>query len=79
MKQVVDAHELSDDEVESYAQAIDMFRAAPTSPQFFTSVPVRDETGKLCEVRFYKDSSQQPPLGVIRIAGDGALTPTAWL
>lgn len=79
MNQVVDVRELSDDEVESYAQAVDMFRAAPTSPQFFTSVPVRDDAGKLCEVRFYKDNTQEPLLGVIRIAGDGALAPTGWL
>ena len=79
MKQEVDAGELSDTEVESVAQAVDMFRAAPTSPEFFTPVPVRDETGRLCEVRFYKDNPQEPPLGVIRIAADGALTPAEWL
>jgi hypothetical protein len=79
MNQVVDVRELSDQEVESFAQAVDLFRAAPTSPQFFTPVPVRDESGKLCEVRFYKDSTQDPPLGVIRIADEGAVTPTGWL
>jgi hypothetical protein len=79
VNQAVDVSELSDTEVESFAQAVDMFRAAPTSPQRFTPVPVRDEKGKLCEVRFYKDNSQQAPLGVIRIADDGALTPTGWL
>jgi hypothetical protein len=79
MNQVVDVRELSDGEVESFAQAVDLFRAAPTSPQFFTPVPVRDDSGKLCEVRFYKDNTQNPPLGVIRIADDGAVTPTGWL
>jgi len=79
MNQVVDVRELSDDEVESLAQAVDLFRTAPTSPQFFTPVPVRDDSGKLCEVRFYKDNTQDPPLGVIRIAEDGAVAPAGWL
>jgi hypothetical protein len=79
VKQVVDVRELSDSEVESLAQAVDLFRAAPTSPQFFTPVPVRDETGRLSEVRFYKDNTQQAPLGIIRIADDGALMPAEWL
>ena len=79
MKRVVRAEELSDTEVKSVAQAVDIFRTAPTSPSFFTSVPVRDDAGKLCEVRFYKDNDSQQPLAVIGIADDGALSPMRWL
>ncbi len=79
MNQVVSGEQLSDTEAESVAQAVDLFRAAPTSPQFFHAVPVRDPTGKLSEVRFYKDSSAQEPLAVIGISGDGAVVPMAWL
>jgi hypothetical protein len=42
-------------------------------------VPVRDESGKLREVRFYKNSEAQEPLAVIGIADDGALLPLTWL
>jgi hypothetical protein len=79
MKKAVSPGELSDAEVESFAQAVDIFRAAPTSPSIFTSVPVRDEKGRLCEVRFYKDGAGQQPLAVIGIADDGALLPMTWL
>jgi hypothetical protein len=79
MKQVVGPDDLTDAEVESFAQAVDIFREAPTSPSFFTSVPVRDGTGRLCEVRFYKDNAGQDPLAVIEIAGDGAVLPMRWL
>ena len=75
MNRVVDASELSDVEVQSVAEAVDIFRAAPTSPSFFTTAPVRDETGKVCEVRFDKDSEGQEPLAVIGIANEGALLP----
>jgi hypothetical protein len=75
MKQVVGPDGLTDAEVESFAQAVDIFREAPTSPSFFTSVPVRDETGRLCEVRFYKSNEGQHPLAVIEIADDGAVLP----
>ena len=79
MKHVVGADELSDVEVESVAQAVDIFRSAPTSPSFFTSAPVRDDAGRLCEVRFYKDEDAQQPLAVIGIAGNGAVLPMRWL
>ena len=79
MKQAVRPEELTDAEVESYAQAVDVFRASPTSPGFFTSTPVRDEDGRLCEVRFYKDEEGQQPLAVIGIADDGALLPVSSL
>lgn len=79
MKRVVGADELSDAEVESVAQAVDMFRTAPTYPSFFTSAPVRDEAGRLCEVRFYKDNDAQQPLAVIAIADGGAVLPMKWL
>jgi hypothetical protein len=79
MKRVVGADELSDVEVESVAQAVDIFRAALTSPGFFISAPVRDDAGRLCEVRFYKDNDAQQPLAVIGIADDGALLPVRWL
>ena len=75
MKQAVRPDELTDAEVESYAQAVDIFRASPTSPSFFTSTPVRDENGRLCEVRFYARSDGQQPLAVIGISDDGALLP----
>jgi hypothetical protein len=74
MSRLVGTDELTDAEVESYAQAVDIFRSLPTSPSFFNSAPLRDDAGKLCEVRFYKDDVQHP-LAVIRIAGDGALLP----
>ena len=74
-----DTDGLTDAEVESVAQAVDVFRASPTSPSLFTSVPVRDESGKLREVRFYKDSEAQEPLAVVGIADDGALLPLTWL
>jgi hypothetical protein len=79
MKNVVGPDQLTDAEVESFAQAVDVFRASPTSPSIFTSVPVRDEDGRLCEVRFYKDNAVQQPLAVIGIADDGALLPMTWL
>jgi hypothetical protein len=79
MKQVVGPDGLTDAEVESFAQAVDIFREAPTSPSFFTSVPVRDGTGRLCEVRFYKDNEGQDPLAVIEIGDDGAVLPMKWL
>ena len=79
MKQAVRPEELTDAEVESYAQAVDIFRASPTSPSFFTSTPVRDEGGRLCEVRFFGDTGGQQPLAVIGIADDGALLPMTWL
>jgi hypothetical protein len=75
MKKPINPDELTDAEVESFAQAVDIFRAAPTSPSFFTSVPLRDENGRLCEVRFYKDEEAQQPLAVIGIADEGALMP----
>ena len=79
MKQAVRPDELTDAEVESYAQAVDIFRASPTSPSLFTSTPVRDEGGRLCEVRFYAGSQEQQPLAVIGISDDGALLPMTWL
>jgi hypothetical protein len=79
MNQVVGPEELSDTEVESFAEAVDIFRAAPISPSLFHALPVRDESGRLCEVRFYKDNEAEQPLAVIGIADDGALLPLAWL
>jgi hypothetical protein len=79
VNQAVTAQELSDTEVEAFAQAVDMFRASPTSPQLFQPVPVRDDAGRLCEVRFYKDNSQQQPLGIIRIEDGGPVMPMDWL
>lgn len=79
MKQAVSPDALTDAEVESYAQAVDIFRASPTSPGFFDSTPVRDEHGRLCEVRFYGDRKSQQPLAVIGISEEGALLPMTWL
>jgi hypothetical protein len=74
MSRVVRTDELTDSEVESYAQAIDVFRSLPTSPSLFNSAPVRDDAGRLCEVRFYKNDLQQP-LAVIAITEEGAVLP----
>jgi hypothetical protein len=79
MQRAVSPDDLTDAEVESYAQAVDIFRAAPTSPGLFTSTLVRDESGRLCEVRFYGDNEKQQPLAVIGISDDGALLPMTWL
>jgi len=79
MKQAVCPDHLTDAEVESYAQAVDIFRASPSSPGSFTSTPVRDESGRLCEVRFYGDNEKQQPLAVIGISDDAALLPMMWL
>jgi hypothetical protein len=79
MKTAAGPDPLTDAEVESVAQAVDVFRASPTSPSIFTPVPVRDEDGRLCEVRFYRDNAGQQPLAVIGIADDGALLPMMWL
>ena len=79
MKQAVSPDELTDAEVESYAQAVDIFRASPTSPSLFTSTPVRDEHGRLCEVRFYVDNKAEQPLAVVGISDDGALLQMSWL
>ena len=79
MTEAPGAVDLTDAEVETVAQAVDIFRATPTSPSFFTSVPVRDESGRLSEVRFYKDGAAQQPLAVIGVADDGALLPLTWL
>jgi hypothetical protein len=75
MKYAVGADDLTDAEAESVAEAIDIYRATPTSPGFFQGVPMRDENGRLCEVRFFADGERQQPLAVIRIADDGALAP----
>ena len=75
MKRVDDTDELTDAEAESVAQAIDIYRATPTSPWLFHPVPMRDERGRLCEVRFFADDTLQRPLAAIRIADDGALAP----
>jgi hypothetical protein len=79
MKRPVEPDELSDAEVAAVALAVDIFRAAPTSPSFFHTSPVKDDAGRLCEVRFYKDAAGQQPLAVIGIANDGALLPLHWL
>lgn len=79
MNRIVGPDELSDTEAESVAEAVDIFRAAPTSPSLFHAAPVRDESGRLCEVRFYKDNEAAQPLAIIGIADDGALLPLAWL
>jgi hypothetical protein len=75
MKRVRDTAGLTDAEAASVAQAVDIYRRQPTSPSLFQTVPMRDETGRLCEVRFFLDSDMQPPLAVIRIENDGALAP----
>ena len=74
MSRVVGTDEHTDAEVESDAQAVDVFRSLPTSPSFFNSAPVRDDAGRLCEVRFYRNDLQQP-LAVIAISEEGALLP----
>ena len=71
----VDADDLTDAEAESVAQAVDIYKRTPTSPWPFHAVPMRDEQGRLCEVRFFADSTMQRPLAAIRIADGGALAP----
>jgi hypothetical protein len=75
MKRAVDACDLTAAEAEAVAQAVDIYRATPTSPWHFHSVPMRDDSGRLCEVRFYLDDERQHPLAVIRIADNRALAP----
>jgi hypothetical protein len=75
MSHAVEAENVTDAEAESVAQAVDIYRATPTSPWYFHSVPIRDDSGRLCEVRFYLDDEMQHPLAVIRIADNGALAP----
>jgi len=75
MKYAVAASDLTDAEAESVAQAVDIYRATPTSPWYFHSIAMRDENGKLCEVQFFADSERQEPLAVIRIADNGAVAP----
>jgi len=75
MKRAVDTNDLTDAETEAVAQAIDIYRATPTSPLLFRAVPMRDEAGKLSEVQFFADSDTQRPLAVIRVAADGAVAP----
>jgi len=74
-KQAVATEDLTAAEAESVGQAIDIYRTAPTSPSLFHAVPMRDESGRLCEVRFFADSGQQYLLAVIRVADDGAVAP----
>jgi len=75
MNHPVDSDDLTDAEAASVAQAIDIYRAAPTALSFFHTVPMRDATGRLCEVRFFANGDSQQPLAVIRIADGGALAP----
>ena len=75
MKRVINTDELTDAEAESVAQAVDIYRTQPTSPSFFQTVAIRDDAGKLCEVRFFLDNDMQHPLAVIRVTDDGAVAP----
>jgi hypothetical protein len=75
MTRAVDVDDLTDAEAQSVAQAVDIYRTAPTSLSFFHTVPMRDENGRLSEVRFFGDRDPQRPLAVIRVADDGALAP----
>lgn len=74
MKRAVGADELTDAELRIFANAVDHGRAASPSGVMH-SAPIRDETGRLCEVRFYEDGAGQRPLGVVRIAPDGTMLP----
>jgi len=75
MKHAVATDDLTAAEAESVGQAVDIYRAAPTSPSLFHAVPMRDESGRLCEVRFFADSDRQYLLSVIRVADNGAVAP----
>jgi hypothetical protein len=72
---VVGADQLTDAEAEAVAQAIDIYAASPTSPLSFHTVPMRNQAGRLYEVRFFADGELQHPLSVIRVSDDGALAP----
>jgi len=74
MKRAVGVDELSDAELRIFANAVDHGRAASPSGVMH-SAPIRDETGRLCEVRFYEDSARQQPFAVVRITPDGTMLP----
>jgi hypothetical protein len=67
----VGVDELNGGELRSFVEARDKFRDAKGSPGYFYSAPIRDGAGRLCEVRFYKDSDGQEPLAVVKIDTDG--------
>lgn len=75
MKPVDEPGDLTDAQAEAVAQAVDIFRSAPTSPLTFRTVPIRDETGRLCEVRFFADGEPNSPLAVIGVSDNGAVVP----
>jgi hypothetical protein len=75
MKPVDDPGDLSDAEAEAVAQAVDIFRSGPTSPSSFRTVPIRDDTGRLCEVQFFAAAGANNPLAVIAVSHEGAVAP----
>jgi hypothetical protein len=67
VSRTVGADTLTDVELQSFADAIDAFRASPIAPGMLHSAPARDDAGRFCEVYFYSDSAGQHPLAVVRI------------
>jgi len=74
MKRVVGVDDLTEAELRMFANAVDHGRAASPSG-FMHSEPIRDQTDRLCEVRFYKDSAAQQPFAVVRFTRDGTMLP----
>jgi len=70
MKFPVGADTLNDVEIRSFAEAIDVFRGWPLNSFMPHSAPIRDDSSRLCEVRFYADSDGQKLLGVVPIGDD---------
>jgi hypothetical protein len=79
MTRPVGVDELDRREVQSFVEARDKFRDAKGSPGFFHSAPIRDSLGRLCEVRFYKDSDGQEPLALVGIDKEGQPQRLEWL
>ena len=74
MKRAVTADDLTEPEMELFANAVDKARSALGS-QALHCAPIRDDSNKLCEVRFYKDSDGRHQLAVVRVRRDGKLMP----
>lgn len=74
MKRTVNADDLTEPEVELFVAAIDKARAA-LGTQFLHSAAIRDDSNKLCEVRFSSDSDGQHQIAVVRVRKDGKLLP----
>ena len=70
MTRPVDIDQLTDEEIQSYYAAVQLFRSV-SDDQFFHSVPVRDASGAFSEVRFYRTPDSPKPVAVASIRPDG--------